>query len=201
MRQQINLYRDELIDRPEPFQSRQTGLILAMVVVGLVLVGCFSYWQTRSLTAQVVELRQQQQVASGRVAELEKQFPKLEKSVLLQKKIHRLEEELQGKRDALDYFSRQDKQSNGVILESLENLARYRQPGIWLQRITILQRGQEVQLFGSALKPEQIPEYLQLLGEKNVFGGQVFARLKLDRLKEKDDQINFRLDSVQDATQ
>ena len=32
MRQQINLYRDELIDKSEPFQSRQAGLVLVAAV-------------------------------------------------------------------------------------------------------------------------------------------------------------------------
>jgi len=200
MRQQINLYQGVLIDKPEPFQSRQSGLLLVAVAVCLALVGLYSYWQAGLMNKQVEELRQQQQTASARVVELEKQYPKREKSALLQEKIRRLEQELQGQRKALDYFSKQDPENNGTILASLEGLARYPQQGIWLQRISLLHGGHEVQLAGSALKPEDIPTYLQLLGEKNVFGGQIFARLKLNRLKERAGQVDFKLDSMQEAT-
>ena len=200
MRQQINLFQNELIDKPEPFQSRQVGMILAAVVIFLGLVGIYSYWQANSMQLEVVDLRQQQQLVSARVVTLEKQYPKREPSVLLQEKIKRLEQELQGQRKALDYFSKQDQKSNETMLASLEGLARYPQQGIWLRQISLLRSGQQVRLKGSALKPEQVPEYLHLLGEKNIFGGQVFARLKLSRLKEQGGQVDFELDSVLEAT-
>ena len=200
MRQQINLYQDGLIDKPESFQSRQVGMILGLVIIGLILVIVYSYWQANSLQSQADDLRQQQLLISTQVVGLEKQYPERKQSALLQEKIKRLEQELQGQRKALDYFSKQDQEGNASILASLEGLAQYPLRGIWLRQISLLNSGQEVQLSGSALKPEQVPEYLQLLGEKNVFGGQVFARLKLNRLKEQAGQVDFELDSVQEVT-
>lgn len=199
MRQQINLYQDVLIDKPEPFQSRQVGMILFAVIICLALAGFYSYWQADSMQAQVDDLRQQQQLLSMRVVELEEQYPQREHSILLLEKIKRVERELQGRRKALDYFSKQDQESNGAILASLEGLARYPQQGIWLRRISLLNNGQEIQLTGSALKPEQIPEYLHLLGVNNIFGGQVFSRLKLQRLEERSGQVDFELDSTREA--
>ena len=201
MRQQINLYRDELIDKSEPYQSRQSGLILAVVAILLVLFGFYNYWQAGTVKKEAAELRQQQQLASAHVIELEAMNPKPQQSILLQGEIRRLEQKLQVQRRALDYFSKQDEQeNNGKILASLEGLAQHPHQGVWLRRITLLHRGQEVQLTGSALKPESVPEYLQLLGEKTIFGGQVFARLKLNRLSERDGQIDFELDSVSEVT-
>ncbi|MCK4503856.1 MAG: hypothetical protein KAU22_12545, partial [Desulfuromonadales bacterium] len=161
MRQQINLYRDGLIDKPEPFQSRQVVMLLVAAVICLVIAGCYSYWQANSMQAQADDLRQQQQLISAQIVELEKQYPERKPSVLLQGKIQRLELELQGQRKALDYFSKQDQEGNASILASLEGLAKYPLQGIWLRQISLLQSGQEIQLAGSALKPEQIPEYLQ----------------------------------------
>lgn len=200
MRQQINLYQDSLIDKPEPFQSRQTGMILAATVVCLLLIGFYSYWQVNTLQAKANDLQQQQMLISAQVVELDKQYPERQPSALLQQKIKRLEQELQGQRKALDYFSKQNQDGNASILASLEGLAQYPLPGIWLRQISLLRSGQDVQLSGSALKPEQVPEYLQLLGAKNVFGGQVFARLKLNRLKEQAGQVDFELDSVLEVT-
>jgi len=199
MRQQIDLYQDVLIDKPEPFQTRQVGMILGAVVICLILVGIYSYWQTNSIQTQVADLRQKQQLLSEQVVVLEKQYPEREPSILLQEKIKKIELELQGQRNAIDYFSKQDQGSNRVILASLEGLARNPQPGIWLRQIRLLHRGQEVQLTGSALKAELVPEYLHLLGVKNIFGGQVFAQLKLNRLKERAGQVDFELDSVLEA--
>ncbi len=200
MRQQINLYQDVLIDKPEPFQSRQVYMLLVTVVICLIIAGIYSYWLTNSLKTEVVGLRQQQQLLSGQVMALEKQYPKREPSVLLQEEIKRIEQELLGQGKALDYFSQQDQGNNEMILASLEGLARNSQQGIWLRKIKLSQCGQEIQLTGRALKAELVPEYLTLLGEKNIFGGQIFARLKLNRLKEQAGQVNFELDSELKAT-
>jgi len=201
MRQQINLYQDVLIDKPEPFQSRQVGMLLMIIALCLGLVGFYSYWQASSLQKQAEDLRQQQQNIAIRVAQLEKQYPERQPSVLLQEKIERIEQSISGQRQALDFFSKQDQKSNGSILSSLEGLARYPQKGVWLRQVHLLQSGQEIQLAGSALKAEQVPEYLHLLGVKNIFGGQIFSRLKLKRLKEQNGQVDFELDSARGGVQ
>jgi len=201
MRQQINLYREELIDRPEPFQSRQSLLLLLIAFCCLVLLGIFSYWQTSSVQAQVTLLKQQQQQLETHISDLEKKYPAPQKSASLEKKIIQRERELQGQRRAIDYFLKQDRQGRNMeILSSLEGLARYPLTGVWLRRVSLLQRGGEVKLAGSSLSPEKIPEYLQLLGEKNIFGGQVFARLKLNRLEDKGNRVDFELDSIMEET-
>lgn len=201
MRQQINLYQDVLIEKPEPFQSRQVGMLLIIFFLCLGLIGFYGYWQVNTLQSQADNLRQQQQDLVTQVSQLEKQYPERQPSVLLQEKIKRTEQSILGQRQALDYFSKQDQESNGSILASLEGLARYPHNGIWLRQVSLLKTGQEIQLAGSALRAELVPEYLQLLGSKNIFGGQVFSRLKLKRLKEQRGQVDFELGSARGGVQ
>lgn len=196
MRQQINLYQDVLIDKPEPFQSRQVGLFLLLLCVGLAIVGYMSYRGAHTAQVRTEKLRQQKQILTQQVTELESKYPVREPNQLLVKKIARLEEEVTGQRRALDYFKKQDLGNNDAVLASLEGLARYPKKGLWLRSVAFLDSGQDVRLEGSALHPELIPEYLNLLGEKNIFGGQVFSRLALNRLEEKGKIINFELDST-----
>ncbi|WP_321365652.1 PilN domain-containing protein [uncultured Desulfuromusa sp.] len=196
MRQQINLYQDVLIDQPEPFHSRQVGVLLLVFLVSLGLLGAYDYWQVNALEKQAVGLRQQQKVLSQQVVQLEEQYPVQNPSALLLEKIKRTEQSILGQRQALDYFSEQGQGSNEKILDSLEGLARFPQQGLWLRRVSLLQSGQTVQLAGSALTAEKVPEYLHLLGEKNIFGGQVFSRLKLKRIQDQGSQVDFELDSA-----
>ena len=196
MRQQINLYQDALIDKPEPFQSRQVCLFLLLLVIGLAFVGYLSYRGAHSAQLHVSQLRQQQQLLNQQVNELEEKYPPRQPNRLIQEQVLRLEKEVAGLRTALNYFSNQETQNNETILASLEGLARYPQAGLWLRKVTFLRGGDELRLAGSALKPELIPEYLKLLGEKSIFGGQVFSRLALNRLDEQDGVINFELDSA-----
>lgn len=196
MRQQINLYQDILVDKPEPFQSRQVGVLLLLVLVGLGLLGIYGYWQVNALENQADALRQQQQVLSRQVVQLEEQHPVREPGALLLEKIKRTELSILGQRQALDYFSEQEHGENERVLTSLEGLARFPQKGLWLRRVSLLKSGREVQLAGSAVMAEIIPEYLQLLGEENIFGGQVFSRLQLKRIEDQGGRVDFELDSA-----
>ena len=196
MRQQINLYQGVLIDKPEPLQSRAALVVLVVVVICLALVGGFDYWRISKQNTYLAQLQQQHEVDSARIMTLETQYPERTPSTLLKDKVVRLEQEVLGHRQALEFFSTQGRKSNQLILSTLDGLARYRHPGVWLQRIALLHGGHEVELVGTAIKPEQVPEYLQLLGDKEIFAGKVFNHLQLSRLDDSAEQVEFTLTST-----
>ena len=186
MRQQINLYQDILIDKPKPLQSLQAGAILLVVACCLGLLFAYSSYKANTLVAQGNELRHNNALASAQLAELNKRYPEPKKSVLLEEKVHRLEREIKNSRITMKFFGENDDTSNGAILESLEGLARHPFAGLWLRRIRLYAGGAEVQLSGSAVQADRVPDYLTLLGEENIFGGKLFSRLKIQLLDEKD---------------
>jgi hypothetical protein len=198
MRQQIDLYQDILIDRPEPLQRRQTGYIILIAVIGLILVSGFSYRQTVIAKAERNELLALVQIDNQRVTDLERQYPEIKMNVLLKEKIVRLEQEIRGQHQAVNYFSDQDVESNTDILATLDSLAKTPFKGVWLKRIRLLKRGEEVLLAGSALTAEQVPDYLAELGSQHVFGGRLFSRLQLNRVEKLDGQVDFLLESSQE---
>lgn len=200
MRQQINLYQDILIDKPEKLQSRQAGIWLLLVLLCLVLVSIYSYWTADTLSSQVAALRIKLEEKSKQIAELEKQYPARQKDPLLADKIQRLEREIQGQKKALNYFVHRDDKNNDRILASLEGLAQHPFAGVWLEQIRLSHGGDDVHLAGSALQADQIPTYLQMIGDQQIFGGKVFAQLTVNRLKERAGQVDFVLESAQGAS-
>lgn len=195
MRQQINLYQSVLIDKPEPLRLRQVGLILLLFSVLLALLSLFNCWQMRSAGEQLAVLRQQQARLAEQVATLERQYPERRKSALLEEEIRRTERIFEGQKRLLGYFSVREEGGNEKILNLLDGLARNLLPGVWLRRIQLAGSGRKMVLAGSAMRPEQVPQYLQFLGEKGVLSGQVFSRLKLTRLQERPGQVDFSLGS------
>ncbi len=186
MRQQINLYQDTLIEKPKPLQSRQAGVILLVVICCLGLLFAFSFYRANALTDRLNELRHNNALARAQLTELQKLYPEPQKSVLLEEKIFRLEREIKNSRTTLKFFDQNDEKSNAAILESLEGLARHPFAGLWLHRIRLYAGGEEVQLSGSAVRADRIPDYITLLSEKNIFGGKLFSRLKVELIEEKE---------------
>ena len=199
MRQQIDLYQDILIDRPEPLQRRQAGYIILIAIIGLILVSGFSYRQVAIAKAERNGLFDRFQIENKRVTDLEQQYPEVKMNVLLKEKIVRLEQEIRGQRQALNYFSEQDMESNTDILATLDGLAKTPFKGVWLKRIRLMERGEEVLLAGSARSAEQVPDYLALLGSQHIFGGRLFSRLQVNRVEKLADQVDFLLESSQEG--
>ncbi|MFN2355735.1 MAG: hypothetical protein ABR512_14590 [Desulfopila sp.] len=209
MRQQINLYQDILIDKSKPLQHRQAVALLFVIVCCLGLLFAYSSYKANDLAVRVKELRHNTGRASTQLAALQEQYPEPQKSVLLEEKVRRLERDIENSRSTLKFFDRNDDTSNARILESLEGLARHPFAGLWLHRIRLYDGGAGVQLSGSAVRADRVPDYLALLGEENILGGKLFSRLKVERLddndaekqRDADGRVDFVLESALEKNQ
>lgn len=201
MRQQINLYQDMLIDRPEPLRLRQLVAILLVVLVCLALVAFYNYRQLGQVGAQRDTLSDQIELDRERVIALERQHPEKVRNIMLEEKIQRIKQEVSGQRQALDFFSARDVENNATILAILEGLARTSHEGVWLKQVRLFEQGEEITLTGSALSADRVPAYLTLLGTEHVFGGRTFDRLKLSRIKEEAGLVDFHLASSREKGQ
>ena len=199
MRQQVNLYQAALIDKPELLPLRHVGSILLLFTILLVFLSVLGYWQMHSAEQRLVELQKQQTDKVAQISTLEQQYPERQKNALLEEEIERTKDLLNGQKQLLGYFSVREEGGNGDILQVIEGLARHRQHGVWLRRIQLDGSGRKVALAGSAKRPEQVPRYLQFLGEKGVLAGQVFSQLKLTRLQEQPGKVDFSLESLAEA--
>lgn len=196
MRQQINLYQDVLLEKPEPLQAKQALLLLVGVFAVLALLGSYDYHQVRGLEDRLLQLQSSEKQATERLTELAAKFPPPKTDPLLAERISRVERRLVGQKEALKFFSRQDAAANEKILASLEGLARTSLKGLWLRRVSLQDHGQGISLAGTTVQAEDVPRYLELLGTRNIFGGQVFSRLQLKRLETNAGQVDFELDSA-----
>jgi cell division protein FtsB len=191
--QQINLLQDVLIVKPQPLRGRQVLGLFVLVLLLLLLFSFVSYRQTAGLNAQVRMSEQQKLEAGERIAQLEHQYPQPQKNELLEQKVVQLERELKNLKDSLALVASRQQQGNGLLLGSLEGLARHPLPGVWLRSLRVGRSAADIRLQGRALRSELVPEYMQLLRDEQVLGGQLFTRLTVTRLEEEPGQVDFEL--------
>lgn len=200
MIQQINLYQDVLRERPQPLHGRTALMILAAALLGTILLTIVQGRQKADLEQQLADLQKTHKAAQDRVAALDAKFPEPRQDALLMAKMQRLEQQVAGQRAALDYFDRQSAAGNQAMFDSLRGLARHSPKGVWLRKVQLRAQGRRVELAGTARGPEDVPEYVQMLGEKNVFGGRVFAQLELVRREQQHpERIDFFLKSAEET--
>lgn len=193
MRQQVNLYRGRLVDRPQPLSSRQVIPLLVLVTVILVALAGYSHWRALRLEQQQARLTVHLAAQRELLTQVEKQFPVRKPSPLLQSHIARLERELQLVTRSLNLTLTQEQGHNAQILSSLRGLAGRHQPGLWLRRIKLGRQGQQVELSGRALDPQLVSVYLQWLTDEQVFADLLFSRLQLTRMQEEPEYVEFTL--------
>jgi Tfp pilus assembly protein PilN len=192
--QQINLLQDVLIDKPQPFHARQLFGLFAVIALVLLLVVFVRYRQMLELQTELTQLEQEKIQTSERVAQLELLYPQPQKDALLEQKVAHLEQELVWLKEALSLVENAQVQGNGVLLGSLERLAQYPLSGVWLRSIRVGRNSADIRLQGSALKAELVPEYMQLLRDEHVLGGQLFTELSVSRMPEESGyQVDFEL--------
>ena len=104
MRQQINLYQDILLEKPEPLLAKPALLLLTGVFAVLVLLGSYYYHQVKGLEDRLLQMQGSEKQATARIAELAAKFPPPKTDPLLGERISRVERRLAGQKEALKFF-------------------------------------------------------------------------------------------------
>lgn len=191
--QQINLYQP-LFRKQEKIFSAKTMLQGAgLVALGMAAFFAYAAWQTRSLESQVAQFERQRDEATRRVTDLARTMPERSKSMALEQEVVRLRSDLRSKQQVVARLADRSTGNTSGYSAHLEGLARQRLPLLWLTHIGLRRGGSVVELRGSALNPEQVPQYLQRLSAETAFSGVEFRQFTLSRAEKAPQQVDFVL--------
>lgn len=191
--QQINLYQPIFRKQEKIFSAKTMLQGAALVALGMVAFFAYAAWQTRNLETQATQFERQRDDATKRVTDLARAIPERGKSAALEQEVTRLRTELRRKQQVI---ARLDDRSSGNTRgysTHLEGLARQRLPQLWLTHIGLRHGGSVVELQGSTLNPEQVPQYLQRLSAEPAFSGVEFRQFTLSRAEKTPQQMDFVL--------
>ncbi len=189
--QQINLYQPILKQQEKVFSAKallQAGLV---VMTGLLLVYGYASWQTRGLEQQLGEFVAQRDAANRRLASVAAQFPAPARDEQLVAQVEASRRELEAKRRLVDVLAKPDWGNTRGFSEQLEAFARRRPQQLWIRELRIAQGGREVGLVGSTFAPEQLPRFIQSLGDESSLRGIAFTRFLMERAEEEPRRVDF----------
>ncbi len=191
--QQINLYQPLFRKQEKIFSAKTMLQGAAMVALGMVVFFGYAAWQTRNLESQVAQFQRQRDDAAKRVTELARAMPERSKSMALEQAVAQLRTELRSKQQVVAHLADRSSGNTSGYSAHLEGLARQRLPQLWLTRIGLRRGGSAMELHGSALNPEQVPQYLQRLSAEPAFSGVEFRQFSLSRAEKAPQQVDFVL--------
>ncbi|SCZ64964.1 PilN domain-containing protein [Thiohalomonas denitrificans] len=193
--QQINLYQPIFKRQEKVFSAKtllQAGLL---VVVGLVAVYGYGLWQTVKLDERVEAFEQQRGAALKRLQQVSNQFPAPKRDPALQTRLQQLEKELAGKQRVVKALDSPRFGNRKGFTDRLEAFARQRPQRLWLQHVSLREGGDDIILAGSTYQPEQVPQFVQRLGQEGSLTGFTFRRLLITRSEEEAGRVDFTLRS------
>ena len=191
--QQVNLYQP--IFRKEHVAFSVNLLMLVVLATSLCMTGIYGYawWQNRQIQkllttvqARNTHLVQQAGGVDGQLTE-----PGIDQA--LESKIQLLIDKQKNRKNLLDKLSSQTEGNHVVFSDYLQGLGRQVLPGMWFRDINVSGGGALLELEGSVLQPELVPQLLKNLHEEPAFTGKVFRVVRLNRQDEGTGEIRFLL--------
>lgn len=192
----IDLYHKEF----QPYRTPTLVRFLQVAAVILILgaVG-FYFWHSSRLTELQSRLQRAESTSTQLNTELNNIEQRLKAQQLdprLERRIIALRQKLKVQRPLFDTLEHLTAQRGGSF-EVLTALAQQPLPEVWFTRIHLNTRAANVTLEGAGLDPGQISRAFDTLMAQQVFAGQDFAHLRIER--DEDGIYRFILASALDA--
>lgn len=188
MSQQINLLNAALI-RPRDWLSLKHVLVIYAVAVMAML------WYHNSLQTEASALYQQRNAAVARYEAAQKELVDVsnEKSQSMnlrsqEQQLQQLTQRKQMQANLLSTFKHVQSDSGHHVLDYMQGFARQPLSGVWVTAFKVNAFEQNLSLTGRALQPDQVPVYLEKLGQQAVFHGQLFSGLSMKALSQLDER-------------
>lgn len=183
----------------DPFSlvwTMRAALLFSLVLLGFSVYQAHQQRQQAELLAAAEQKLAQQAM---QLAGLRQQSQPPPADPALAAETERMARHVEGLRGLLERMEQGDFAERAGFSGYFEALARHVLPQISLTSLRFYERGQEIELSGSALDAEQVPLLAQALGTEAVFASKPFADLRLQRSQAAAGQIDFVISTQRQA--
>ncbi|WP_338848604.1 hypothetical protein V8J88_06795 [Massilia sp. W12] len=178
---QINLFNPALLPARQQFSTRmmlQTAALLALVV--MLLLG-WQVWREQELLQRQAAAAKQLKGLQERLTALQAAAPPPELSQQLQTRVQGMEQRLQGLQQMQNWLSNGQRGNTEGYSRYLQAFARQHLEGLWLTGFLIDSQSCCLELYGRALQPELVAQWLGKLNAEPVLRGKSLQTVHLER--------------------
>lgn len=179
MSQQINLFNPIFLKQKKYFSAVAMLQALALLIFGSLMVAAYATYQVSALTKEAALSAAQLQAAQAQLAKVRAEYAPRQKSQALEQQIVKFETDIQSYKQVFDILEKGDFGNTKGYSAYLAAFARQIVDGVWLTGLSLVGAGNEIEVRGRALRPEQIPAYINNLKREPVMQGKSFANLEM----------------------
>lgn len=181
MNQQINLFQPMFRKERKILSFNAVVQVCLIIMAALAAISAYSGWQARSLKHSLVALSAQHQQRLVQLENITRESSALQSKDTTQSEIQRLEQELNAERQILSQLDGKHLRHIKGFSSYFESFSRQIVNGMWLTGFDVAQGGQTVEIRGSSVEPELVPQFLQGLSNESQLSGTQFSVLQMLR--------------------
>ncbi|MBS3804476.1 MAG: PilN domain-containing protein [Oleiphilaceae bacterium] len=181
MTQQVNLYTAELRPSTEPMQAGTLVLVLALAMIALAASAVFVRYQAQEIEARVQTVQAQIRQIEARVGKLTDELEAQQVDPRTIDAVARVTADVAQRQRLLAEVAQLVGNKDSRFSPYLQAFARQIPDQVWLTGFRVNLINNRVRFSGRAGAGDQVPVYLERLGEEAVFSGRRFERLNLQR--------------------
>lgn len=181
MSQQVNLYQPIFRKEEKKFSTVAMLQAMGLVVVGVVAIYAFTWWQIGALKSELKRVEQQHATATKRLAEATEKFGQRPGRTSLDGEITRLEGEIVVKQRIQEILQRGVFSNTRGFSDYFVSFARQYISGVWLTGFDIVGSAEQMTLAGRSTNPELVPRYMQKLSAEKTLSGIEFRVFQMNR--------------------
>lgn len=181
VKQSINLYSAEFRPPELPAGAKRLlqvcGAIMAVnLVLFILLLAVQGLYKGNLQDAQF-----QQQALTERLNTLTASLPKRTPDATLVARLEREKEAILKRRKVIEYLRNDSLYDSNDFVAPVAQLEQQDVEGIWLSRFSLLNKGQDIELYGLAKQPKQVSAYLSQLSTRTAYEGRAFRKIEVMR--------------------
>ncbi|WP_372524058.1 PilN domain-containing protein [Sulfuricaulis sp.] len=181
MSQQVNLYQPIFRKEEKKFSTVAMLQAMGLVVVGVVAIYAYTWWQVGTLKIELKRAEQQQAAASKRLADATEKFGQRPGRTSLDGEITHMESEIVAKQRIQEILQRGIFSNTRGFSDYFVSFARQYTPGVWLTGFDITGAAEQMTLAGRSTNPELVPRYMQKLSAEKTLSGIEFRVFQMNR--------------------
>ncbi len=179
MSQQINLFNPILLKQKKYFSTVTILQALTLLALGCVVLAGYARYTVSNLETQAAASRAQAEAARTQLVQVLAEYGPRQASASLASDIVGQQRTLKDLQRVETILQREEFGNTDGYAEYLRAFARQHERGVWLTGLEITGAGSKVAVHGRALRPEQVPSYMQRLKREPVLQGKAFDTLEI----------------------
>ena len=183
MSAQINLYHARFLKQRDLLTLGNVAIAALLFYAMLVAAGGWAWQEAAARKDAVVAMEAQLKAAKEQVAAATQAAAVRKPSPQVIAEVESAESQLRRRSDIARLLEGGAIGSTGGFADYLRGFARQVPEGLWLTGFTIGAGGNDMEIRGSMLHADALPDYIRRLGAEKVFQGRSFAALTMNRVE------------------